>query len=50
MRKFLVVYVTQGPFMGTGHLCVNARDEDLARDLFVKAFPVCAITAILEMK
>lgn len=50
MTQFLIVYVTKKPFMGTGHLCVSAVNEEVARDLFIKAFPMCAIQALLELR
>ena len=48
--KFVILYVTKGLFMGTGHLLVSANDADHARDLFVKAVPACAVSGIFEMK
>lgn len=50
MRRFVILFITRGPFMGTGHLLVTARDADHACELFVKAFPVCAVSGCFEMK
>lgn len=49
MRKFVLLWVCNNAFLGTGHLTVSAMNEDAARDLFLKSFPVCDLRAILEI-